>query len=109
MSFVAQISIIMLVKNEAKTLVQSLPVIAQQEIDRPYEVLVVDSGSSDGSAQMIQERQARDPAWRLIQIPPSDFHHARTRNLGAHLAKADHLVYLGGDALPADKLWLKRL
>jgi rhamnosyltransferase len=109
MSSDAQISIIMLVKNEAETLLQSLTVIAEQAIDRPYEVLVIDSGSTDSSVDLIRERQRKSNAWRLIQIPPSDFHHARTRNLGVALTRADHVAFLGGDAVPVDRNWLRRL
>src|SRR5262249_9375005 len=43
---------------------------------------------------------------RLEQIPPATFHHARTRNYAAGLAKGEFLVFLSQDAIPASDTWL---
>ena len=65
-----------------------------QRIDEEVEVVVVDSGSRDGSAERARARGARVHA-----IPPSEFHHGRTRNLGAQLARGETLVFTSQDAV----------
>jgi rhamnosyltransferase len=103
------ISIVMLVKNEAHHLCRSLPVILSQEIDLPYELIVIDSASSDGSPRVVAEYAQSHANVRLVPIAATDFHHARTRNFGAGLARGRLLVFLGGDAQPRDRQWLSRL
>jgi hypothetical protein len=48
-----------------------------QRLDRSVEVLIVDSGSTDGTVEFLR----RQPV-RLIEIPNSQFNHGLTRNLG---------------------------
>jgi rhamnosyltransferase len=103
------LSIIMVVKNEARNLEISLPVVLHQAIAVPYELILIDSGSTDGSIALIQGIAASDPRVRLIQIRPDEFHHARTRNTGAELARGAYVVFLGGDARPRDATWLWNL
>jgi rhamnosyltransferase len=70
----------------------------------PFEVIVVDSGSKAESLEIIR----RFPV-RLHAIEPAEFNHGRTRDLGASLARGEHLVFLNQDALPCDDHWLLRL
>lgn len=70
-----------------------------------YEVLVLDSGSSDDTLAII----SRHPDVRLHQIPNREFGHGRTRNLAASLARGDVVVFLTHDATPANPSWLRQL
>jgi len=69
-----------------------------------FEVVVVDSGSGEESMR----RLGRFPV-RLSTIPPGEFDHGRTRDLGASLARGTILVFLNQDAVPASQDWLATL
>jgi rhamnosyltransferase len=97
-------SIIIPTKNEATNLGPCLDQVYGQRVDFPFEVVVIDSGSQDGTIDIVKQYPAR-----LLQIAPGEFHHARTRNLGARASSGTYLVFLSGDAIPADQGWLGAL
>jgi len=97
-------SILIPTKNGAKDIGACLEAIYSQKDVGPFEVLVVDSGSTDATLEIVR----RYPA-RIEQIPPEAFHHARTRNAVASLAGGQFLVFLSQDAIPASDTWLVSL
>jgi rhamnosyltransferase len=98
------IEVIVLCKNEGESLGPCLETVLGQEDAGSFSVSVIDSGSTDGSVELIRSLPVR-----LIEIAPSEFHHARTRNLGAERTLAPIIVYTNGHVLPARKRWLARL
>ena len=64
----------------------------------------MDSGSADGTPDI-----ARRFPVQFFTIPDGTFHHARTRNHAASLARGEILFYLAADALPAKRNWLDSL
>lgn len=68
------------------------------------EIIVIDSGSTDGTVSI-----AGDVADIVVEIPPEEFHHGRTRNRGAAEATGDVVVFTVQDALPVDDRWLPEL
>ena len=101
-----RITIILLTKNGERYLEEVMEAIFAQRVALPFEVLAIDSGSRDRSKEILN----RYPV-RLVEIPPHEFNHGETRNLGARLAHPDtcYLVYLSQDATPADEEWLSAL
>jgi glycosyltransferase involved in cell wall biosynthesis len=97
-------SIIIPTKNEEDNIGRCLEAVFRQSADFPFEVLVIDSGSGDRTVEIVRKYPVR-----LVEIAASDFHHARTRNLGAETATGDFLVYLSADAFPATDRWLANL
>ena len=98
------VSIIIPARNEEQNLGQCLDrVFAQTGAGEP-EVIVIDSGSRDRTREI-----ARQYPVRLIEIAAHEFHHGRTRNLGAEAAAGEFLVYLSADAFPVDGGWLRHL
>jgi len=77
----------------------------EQDCPWPYEVLVVDSGSSDGTVEYASGK----PGVRLHEITPEEFGHGRTRNLAASLAEGEFIAFLTHDALPVDCDWLRKI
>ena len=94
-------SIVIPTKNGAEDIGACLEAVYSQKDVGRFEVLVVDSGSTDKTLEIVR----RYPV-RLEQIPPEAFHHARTRNYAAGLAKGELLVFLSQDATPASDTWL---
>ena len=105
-----RVTIILPTLNGGPALAATLAAIyAQQlETDRQVlpapEVLAIDSGSTDGSLDVLR----RYPL-RLHCIRPEEFGHGRTRNLAAGMAGGDWLVLLSQDAAPAHPRWLLNL
>jgi rhamnosyltransferase len=76
-----------------------------QELDGEFEVLVLDSGSTDATLDIVR----RFPTVRLHEIPNSEFGHGKTRNLAAQLATGEFIAFLTHDAIPASTQWLREL
>jgi glycosyltransferase involved in cell wall biosynthesis len=98
------VSVIVPVRDGARYLGELLDAVAAQRVDANVEVLVVDSGSRDRSADI-----ARDRGARVLEIAPHEFGHGRTRNLAAEHTSGEVVVYLTQDATPAHDEWLARL
>jgi rhamnosyltransferase len=96
-------SILLLTYNGSAYLKQILEMLQRQK-HRPAEILAIDSGSTDGTAEILMEAGIR-----LRRIPKAEFSHSRTRNLGAQMASGKYIVFLTQDATPADSCWLEQL
>ena len=98
------ISVVIPVKDGGAGLVRCLDALARQVVDAEVETVVVDSGSRDASVEVARSRGAR-----VHEIPPAEFGHGRTRNVGAELAHGEILVFTSQDAFAADERWLATL
>lgn len=76
-----------------------------QKTDFDYEVLIIDSGSRDGTLPFIRQF----PEIRLIQIPNTEFNHGLTRNRAVREARGEIVALLTHDAEPWDEHWLQSL
>ncbi len=97
-------SVVMLTKNNGRTLGEVLAAVFRQKTSAEYEVVHVDSGSTDDTLAIAE----RYPC-RRYQIPPAAFSHSATRNYAADLSQGEFVVYLSADATPADADWLENL
>lgn len=109
---ISKASIIIPVKNELENLRVLLPKLRSQkreingkEID--LEIVIVDSGSTDGSFEYIIKLMNEENNIKLHRT--RKFHHSITRNLGAKLANGDVLIFLNADAIPIGSDWLVNL
>lgn len=80
-----------------------------QETPWKYEVIVIDSGSCDGSKEWLNSRAKDIDKLVFVEIPTSEFGHGKTRNFGASLAKGECIAFITQDATPANKHWLVNL
>jgi GT2 family glycosyltransferase len=69
-----------------------------------HELIVCDSGSSDGSLELAREHGAR-----VVEIDPRLFSHGGVRNTLMEASSGAHVALLTQDAEPADAHWLERL
>ena len=97
-------SVLIPVKNGGTLLGDVLDAVLAQQTPWPFEVIVVDSGSRDGSVECARQRGVR-----VECIPPTEFGHGRTRNLAASMSSGEFLVFITQDAKPADAHWLRNL
>jgi len=72
-----------------------------------YEVIVVDNHSTDGSAEIADQRAAADPRIRVIH-QRENLGFAGANNLGAGVAKGEYLLFLNPDTLVTPG-WIGRL
>jgi glycosyltransferase involved in cell wall biosynthesis len=98
------VSIVIPTRNGGETLPSLFGAVAHQRVSFRYEIVAVDSGSTDGSLDLIRRR-----ADRLIEIAADRFDHGLTRNLGVEQARGELVVQLVQDAVPADDRWLAEL
>lgn len=96
------VSIVLPTLNAEAHLPALLKAVFSQRLE-PQEILVVDSGSTDGTLQIAAAHE------RVRVVPIEDFSHGRARNIGATAAGGEIIAYLSQDALPRDELWLSEL
>lgn len=86
-------SVVVPVKDGARHLPELLDALRRHASGA--EVLVIDSGSRDGSPDI-----ARAAGVGLLEIAPQAFGHGRTRNLGAERTSGELICFLTQDATP---------
>jgi len=72
--------------------------------DTPHELVVIDSGSRDGTPEA-----AREAGAKVLAIPQSEFNHGRTRNRAIAATRAGIVVLLTQDALPIGRAYLRSI
>lgn len=89
---------------------RQLVALAAQRWDRPWDLWVVDSGSTDATLAILEAHAPSFPVPVTVRsIHQAEFDHGDTRNLLATLSDGDLLVYLTQDAIPLGEDWLARL
>jgi rhamnosyltransferase len=98
----ASVTVAIPVRDGGGLLAGTLAALERQSVE--HELLVCDSGSRDGSVDVVRSHGAR-----VLEIEPSRFSHGGTRNLLMREAHGEHVALLTQDAEPADERWLERL
>ncbi len=99
-----EVSVLIPTYNAGPEFATVLEAIADQETDFGYELLFVDSGSTDGTLELARRYSAR-----VFSIPKSEFSHGGVRNYGFSQARGDYVAMTVQDAVPADNKWLCKL
>lgn len=99
-----RISVFIPVKNGVGWIEQCLQGIMQQTLFHLTEIVIVDSGSTDNTLQVL-----KDYPVRVYSIPPQQFNHGTTRNLALEYCSGDYIVMTVQDAKPFSNTWLEEL
>lgn len=98
------VSVVVPTRNGISTLPALIGALATQDDAEPRELIVVDSGSTDGTREYAQQ-----VATRVIDVAPAAFDHGMARNLGVESARGPLVVLTVQDARPVHAEWLSRL
>lgn len=96
-------------KNPGEIFSKVLDRVLSQKFHNSYDILVVDSGSTDGTIELCREASITHNNVYLCQIRPQDFGHGKTRNFAIGMTSSDFIAMITHDALPADEHWLKNI
>lgn len=100
-----KVTVVIPTKNAGRLFESVLKQVLNQETSWPFEVLVVDSGSSDNTVNFVKQ----NPVVRLIEIPPSEFGHGKTRNFAIANSESQFIAMITQDAMPVNKNWLAEM
>lgn len=87
-----EVSVIVPVYNREALLERALTSLAQQDFDLPFEVVVVDDGSTDASASLAERFDPRVQVIRQINLKAH-----RARETGARAARGRRIAFLDSD------------
>jgi glucosyl-dolichyl phosphate glucuronosyltransferase len=97
------ISVIVSTRNRAAYLPEVLRTLAQQAGETPYEVIVIDNGSTDETPALLAAWCARDPRFRTARENRPGL--SRGKNAGMLLARAPLLLFTDDD-VRVDPRWI---
>lgn len=98
------VSVVIPTYNGGEQFKEMLNVLENQKNCGSVEIVVVDSGSKDGTIEVCQEHNVN-----LVQIPNEKFSHSYARNLGAESANGKIVVFMTQDAMPSSDEWLFKM
>ncbi|MGH2865049.1 MAG: glycosyltransferase family 2 protein [Solirubrobacteraceae bacterium] len=97
-----RVSVAIPVRDGGELFADVLRALEAQSVE--HELVVCDSGSTDGSLEL-----AREQATQVLEVAPGDFSHGGVRNRLMSAASGTHVALLTQDSEPADTRWLERL
>lgn len=98
-----KISVVLTTKNEEKNIGGLLDSLIHQE--KPYEVLVVDSDSTDKTQDIVVGYSKKNKNIKLLKYPGN---RAQSMNYGIMQASGDAVAFIGGDDVP-DAKWIHEI
>lgn len=100
------VSVVLCVRNGARTLGRQLAALAAQDLEAPWELVVVDNGSDDGTATLAASWTDRMPWLRVVDEPVAGLN--RARNRGVAVARAARIVCCDADD-EVDRAWVREM
>lgn len=92
----APVSVVIPCYRCAGTIDRAVLSVARQTL-RPYEVILVDDGSGDGTAATLQRLESQYPGWVRVVLMPENCGVASARNLGWEFATQPYIAFLDSD------------
>ena len=101
---ITSVSIIIRTLNEERYLSKLLESINNQKVNQRFEVILIDSGSTDKTLEIASKFKCR-----IMYIKKEEFSFGRSLNLACEQAFGDYLVFISGHCVPFDNNWLQKL
>jgi rhamnosyltransferase len=101
------VTVVILTKNPGPIFRRVLSSVISQVTSFKFDILVIDSGSNDGTLEYLAN--ISDARLRTLTIPASDFGHGKTRNFAISQCNGEFIAMLTHDACPASNHWLEEL
>lgn len=92
-----KVSIAIPTKNAGNIFFKTLEGLRTQDYGVEPELIVIDSGSTDGTVELAHQYKAR-----VISISPEEFDHGLTRNRAIEGASGEIVILMSQDAVPGD-------
>jgi rhamnosyltransferase len=97
-------TVVIRAKDEAPSIGRTLGLLAEQDVAKSLETIIVDSGSSDSTVAV-----ARHAGAQVVEIPEQAFTFGRALNRGCEVASSDIVIALSAHAFPPDPGWARRM
>ncbi len=99
-----QISIIIRTKNEENFIGKTLQSLFNQKVEYPFEVIVVDSGSTDSTLNIVRKYDVK-----IMNILPEQFTYGFSLNHGIGESSGKIICSLSAHCIPTSEQWLLEL
>lgn len=101
---IVDISIVIRTLNEGRYLGNLLDAINHQKCDFNYEVVLIDSGSTDQTLFI-----AKKYGCRILHISREEFSFGRSLNRACQASAGKYLILISGHCVPTDTMWMQNL
>lgn len=91
-----KLSVVIPCLNVADTIATQLEALAKQQWSDPWEVIVADNGSTDGSMDIVKQYESRLPNLRIVDASGKRGQ-AYARNMGAKAAMGESIIFCDAD------------
>jgi glycosyltransferase involved in cell wall biosynthesis len=105
------ISVIVSARNEAKNLVQLVPLLFKQNYNN-FEVVVVNDCSHDGSEDILKDLQKQYQNLKIVTVEDNPRYRTAKKfamTMGIKAASSEILVFTDADCIPASEFWLQHV
>ena len=105
-----KVSVVIPTFNGGKNLIRCISSVLAQKVGCPFEIVIIDSESNDGSIieikRMLKESHI---SHKIISIKQKDFKHGHSRNKAIQDCTGEIIALLTQDAIPVNNTWLSNL
>jgi len=91
-----RVSVVITSYNQKDFLIETIESVIGQTV-KPYEIIIADDHSTDGSVELIREYIARHPGWIKGVFQKQNVHIPRNRNAGLQQVTGHYVSILDGD------------
>ena len=105
-----KVSVIIPTCNGGNILVEAIKSLIQQQFSQKWEIVLIDSESTDVSLSKISTLISKNSIkHKVISIIRKNFKHGTTRNQAISQCSGEFIALLTQDSIPTDKYWLQQL